>query len=229
LRSMRVQSLPLKLARHWTPKTAPSRPGYASVQQRWTVRTLCYLLKLLLIMGVLCFCLCLEGQVPCTVQLHSASTFEFAADQLSSLSARKLRITRPTGNLLKSTISLADEVEEIQTGTHEPAKPTSTNGFPSSAVPPPVSQAASTSTAPSVLHGSPSGDEPSMPPPVDPNQPKYRLHFEHAAHVTSILSQTGSHFALYAFDIQQGSAQTMTGNMVLYINCMSMTVTWCKG
>ncbi|DBA95298.1 hypothetical protein WJX82_009900 [Trebouxia sp. C0006] len=74
----------------------------------------------------------------------------------------------------KCAAEMDDEVEEIQTGTHEPAKPSSTNGFPSSAVPPPVSQAASTSTAPSVLHGSPSGDEPSMPPPVDPNQPKYR-------------------------------------------------------
>lgn len=74
----------------------------------------------------------------------------------------------------KCAAEMDDEVEEIQTGSHEPAKPTSTNGFSSSAVPPPASQAASTSSAPSVLHGSPSGDEPSMPPPVDPNQPKYR-------------------------------------------------------
>ncbi len=131
-------------------------------------------------------------------------------------------------NLANITIGFADEVEEIQTGIHEPAKPTSTNGFPSSDVPPPVSQAASASTAPSVLHGSPSGDETSMPPPVDPNQPKYRLGFEYSVHVTSILSQTVSHSAFHALDIQQWSAWTMTGNMVLYIYCMSMTGTWCK-
>ncbi len=126
----------------------------------------------------------------------------------------------PSENLVNITTGFADEVEEIQTGTHETVKPTSTNGFSSSAVPPPTSQAASTSTAPSVLHGSPNGDEPSMPPPVDPNQPKYRLDFEHAAHMTSISSHTVSYFAFYAVDIQQWSAQTMTGNMVLYIYCM---------
>jgi len=172
LRSMRVQSLPLKLARRWTPKTAPSRPGYASVQQRWTVRTLCYLLKLLLIMGLLCFCLCLEGQVPCMVQPVQQASLNTQHNR-STVKHISLHVY-PSENLANITIGFADEIEEIQTGTHEPAKPTSTNGFSSSAVSPPTSQAASASTAPSVLHGSLSGDEPSMPPPVDPNQPKYR-------------------------------------------------------
>jgi len=164
-----------------------------------------------------------ESQVSYTVQTCSASVYEPAVEYIKLASCASH--VYPSGNPSTPTIGLADEIEEVQTGTHETAKPTSTNGFSSSAIPPPTSQAAPTSTVPSVLNGSPNGDAPSMPPPVDLNQPKYRWDFEHAAHVTSILSQTITHFIFYAFGTHQGSEQTMTGNVVLYIYCTWMTGT----
>ena len=60
-----------------------------------------------------------------------------------------------------------------------------------------------------------------MPPPVDPNQPKYRWDFENAAQVTSILRQTVIRFTCYASGFHQGS-EPMTGNVVLYISSQSI-------
>ena len=73
-----MQSLRLKLAKHCMAKTAPLRHGYASVQQRWTVRTLQYLLKLLLMMG--CSVSVAEGLVFHIVQTCLASIFAAAAE-----------------------------------------------------------------------------------------------------------------------------------------------------
>ena len=64
----------------------------------------------------------------------------------------------------------ADEAsQDHQTASQPPQKPATSNGVSSS---PAGSQATSPA---SVLHGVPNGGAPSMPPPVDPNQPKYRL------------------------------------------------------
>ena len=64
----------------------------------------------------------------------------------------------------------ADEVsQETQTASHQPLNPAAPDGLSSS-------PASSKATSPaSVLNGMPNGDAPSMPPPVDPNTPKYRL------------------------------------------------------
>lgn len=74
----------------------------------------------------------------------------------------------------KCAAELDDEVEQDQAAAHQQAVPTATNGSASSAAPPPAPQAPSIPSASSLLHGFPNADAASTPPPVDPNQPKYR-------------------------------------------------------
>ena len=66
-------------------------------------------------------------------------------------------------------IQFADEAsQDHQSASQPPSKP----AFPTGAS---SSPAGSQATSPaSVLRGVPNGDAPSMPPPVDSNQPKYR-------------------------------------------------------
>ena len=81
-----------------------------------------------------------------------------------------LLIINPYSVLRKIDHAAADETsQETQAGTHQPSKPAAPAGSS-------ISPASPQATSPaSMLNGVPNGDAPSMPPPVDPNTPKYRF------------------------------------------------------